>query len=265
LLHCSGALIPREDIQLDSKQTTRLAAVGDLHVKKTSQGTLQPLFAPVNERADMLLLCGDLTDYGLPEEAEVLARELNAAVSIPIVAVLGNHDYESGQHVEVCRILTAAGVKMLDGEAFEIKGTGIAGAKGFAGGFGRATLGAWGEAATKRFVQEAIDEALRFEGALARLRTIRRVAMLHYAPIRETVEGEPLEIFSYLGTSRLEEPLNRHPVNIVFHGHAHHGSLEGRTNGGTPVYNVAMPLLLEKFPDRPPFRVVEIPDQPLNG
>jgi Icc-related predicted phosphoesterase len=247
-----------EGFELNSKQTTRLAAVGDLHVKKTSQGMLQPLLAPVNERADILLLCGDLTDYGLPEEAEVLVQELRAAVSIPIVAVLGNHDYESGQQQEVCRILTAAGVRVLDGEALELQGTSIAGAKGFSGGFGRATLGAWGEAATKRFVQEAIDEAMKFEGALARLRTNQRVAMLHYAPIRATVEGEPLEIYTFLGTSRLEEPLNRHPVNVVFHGHAHHGCLEGRTSTGVPVYNVAMPLLLQKFPQQPPFRVIEL-------
>jgi Icc-related predicted phosphoesterase len=240
----------------------RLAAVGDLHIKKTSQGQLQPLLAPVNDHADVLLLCGDLTDYGLREEAVVLAKELNAVVRIPIVAVLGNHDFESGQQEEVCRILTEAGVKMLDGEAFEVQGVGIAGAKGFSGGFGRATLGAWGEPATKRFVQEAIDEATKLEGALARLRTERRVALLHYAPIRATVENEPLEIMSYLGTSRLEEPLNRHPVDVVFHGHAHHGELEGRTSGGIPVYNVAMPLLLQRFPDRPPFRVVELAASP---
>src|SRR5262245_45495194 len=127
--------------ELNSKQTTRLAAVGDLHVKKTSQGALQALLAGVNEQADILLLCGDLTDYGLPEEAHVLAKELALAVSIPVVAVLGNHDYESGQHVEVCRILVEAGVKVLDGEAYEIHGMGIAGAKGFSGGFGRGTLG----------------------------------------------------------------------------------------------------------------------------
>ncbi len=238
----------------------RLAAAGDLHVKKTSQGALQPLLAPVNDHADVLLLCGDLTDYGLREEAAILAKELNAAVRIPIVAVLGNHDFESGQQEEVCRILTDAGVKVLDGEAYEIGGVGIAGAKGFSGGFGRATLGAWGEQATKRYVQEAIDEALKLEGALARLRTRQRIALLHYSPIRGTVEGEPLDIFPYLGTSRLEEPLNRHPVDVVFHGHAHHGTPEGRTGAGTPVYNVAMPLLLQKYPDRPPFRVVELPE-----
>ena len=216
----------------------------------------------MNDHADVLLLCGDLTDYGLKEEAIILAKELNAVVRIPIVAVLGNHDFESGQQEEVCRILTEAGVKMLDGEAFEVQGVGIAGAKGFSGGFGRATLGAWGEPATKRFVQEAIDEATKLEGALARLRTERRVGLLHYSPIRATVENEPLEIMSYLGTSRLEEPLNRHPVDVVFHGHAHHGALEGRTSGGIPVYNVAMPLLMQRFPDRPPFRVVELAASP---
>jgi Icc-related predicted phosphoesterase len=217
------------------------------------------LLEPVNGQADVLLLCGDLTDYGLPEEADILVKELKASVNIPIVCVLGNHDYESGQQLDVCKILTEAGIKVLDGEAHEIGALGIAGAKGFSGGFGRATLGAWGEAATKRFVQEAMDEAMKFEGALARLRTEHRIGLLHYSPVRDTVEGEPLEIYTFLGTSRLEEPLNRHPVSAVFHGHAHHGSLEGRTSTGIPVFNCAMPLLLQKFPDRAPFRIVEIP------
>jgi Icc-related predicted phosphoesterase len=240
------------------EQVVRLAAVGDLHVKKTSQGAVAPLLTPVNEQADVLLLCGDLTDYGLPEEAAILAKELSG-VRIPMIAVLGNHDYESGQQAEVARILSESGIKVLDGEALEIKGIGFAGAKGFLGGFGRGTLGAWGEPGVKRFVQEAIDEALKLESALARLRTERRVALLHYSPIRGTTEGEPLEIMPYLGTSRLEEPLNRHPVHLVFHGHAHHGSLEGKTSAGTPVYNVALPLLMRTFPDRPPFRIVELP------
>jgi Icc-related predicted phosphoesterase len=241
-----------------SKQAVRLAALGDLHVKKTSHGQLSPLLASVNERADVLLLCGDLTDYGLPEEAHILAKELTAVVRIPIVAVLGNHDYESGKHEEVCRILSDSGVKLLDGEALEIAGVGFAGVKGFLGGFGRGTLGGWGESAVKSFVQEAINESLKLEAALARLRTAQRVAVLHYSPIRATVEGEPHEIYPYLGTSRLEEPLNRYPVNVVFHGHAHHGALEGRTARGTPVFNVALPLLMRSFPDKPPFRVFEL-------
>jgi Icc-related predicted phosphoesterase len=242
-----------------SKQAVRLAAVGDLHVKKTSQGKLAPLLASANDRADILILCGDLTDYGTPEETQILAKELSSVVRIPIVAVLGNHDYESGKEKEVCQILTDIGVKVLDGEAAEIEGIGFAGAKGFPGGFGRGTLGGWGERGVKAFVQEAIDEALKFESALARLRTSHRVGVLHYSPIRATVEGEPLEIYPYLGTSRLEEPLNRYPVNVVFHGHAHHGALEGHTARGTPVFNVAMPLLLSSFPDKPPFRVFELP------
>lgn len=242
------------------QQAVRLAAVGDLHVKKTSQGQLAPLLASVNDRADVLLLCGDLTDYGLPEEAHILAKELTTSVRIPVLAVLGNHDYESGQQTEVCRILLEeARVKVLDGEATEVRGVGFAGVKGFAGGYGRGTLGAWGEPGVKQFVQFAIEESMKLESALARLRTPQRVAVLHYSPVRDTVVGEPLEIFPYLGTSRLEEPLNRHPVNVVFHGHAHHGTLEGRTARGTPVFNVAMPLLMRSFPDRPPFRVFEMP------
>jgi Icc-related predicted phosphoesterase len=252
-------------VEVTSKQAVRLAAVGDLHVKKSSQGQLAPLLAPVNDRADVLLLCGDLTDYGLPEETQILVKELTSAVRIPIVAVLGNHDYESGQAHEVCKALTDAGVKVLDGEAVEIAGVGFAGVKGFPGGFGRGTLGGWGEAGVKAFVQEAINEALKLESALARLRTPRRVAVLHYSPIRGTVEGEPLEIYPYLGTSRLEEPLNRYPVNVVFHGHAHHGALEGRTARGTPVFNVALPLLRHSFPDKPPFRVFELPAESISS
>jgi Icc-related predicted phosphoesterase len=243
-------------------EMVRLAAIGDIHCNKGSGGALQPLFAQVAERADMLVICGDLTDHGLPEEAQVLAREINTAATVPIVAVLGNHDYESGRTDEIRRILNDVGVTLLDGEACEIHGIGFAGIKGFAGGFGRGTLGYWGEQAIKLFVQEAIDEALKLEAALMRLRTPQRIAVLHYAPIRATVEGEPPEIFPYLGCSRLEEPLTRHPVTAVFHGHAHHGSPEGRTVGDIPVYNVSMSLLGRTFPDRPPFRVLEIPRGP---
>jgi Icc-related predicted phosphoesterase len=239
----------------------RVAAVGDLHCTKDSQGALQPLLAQVAAAADVLVLCGDLTDYGLPEEAEVLARELSPW-KIPTVGVLGNHDFHSGRQDEVARILTDAGMALLDGDAREIRGVGFAGVKGFGGGFGRGTLGAWGEARVKAFVQEALDEAMKLESALARLRTPHRVAVLHYAPIRATVEGEPPEIFPYLGCSRLEEPLSRYPATAVFHGHAHNGTPEGRTAGGVPVYNVSLPLLRKAFPDRPPFHLQEVPAAP---
>ena len=175
--------------------TIRLAAVGDLHCGKASQGAFQPFFAQVAEAADVLVLCGDLTDYGLPEEARVLAREMAPLAKVPVVGVLGNHDFESGQQDEVRKILADTGMIVLDGESCEILGIGFAGVKGFAGGFGRGTLGAWGERAVKQFVQEALDEALKLESALARLKNPRRIAVLHYSPIRATVENEPPEIF----------------------------------------------------------------------
>ncbi len=237
----------------------RIAAIGDIHVSKSSQGVFHPLFAQISKTADVLVLCGDFTDYGLPEEARILARELTTSVNIPVVAVLGNHDYESGHEGEIRQILLDAGVAVLDGEATEVHGVGFAGVKGFGGGFGRGALGPWGERAIKNFVQEAIDESLKLEAALARLRTNRRVALLHYSPVRATVEGEPPEIFPYLGSSRLEEPINRYRVSAVFHGHAHRGSAEGRTASGVPVYNVAMPLLARLNPDRPPYLIVELP------
>lgn len=237
----------------------RIAAIGDIHVSKTSQGAFHQLFAQISHTADVLLICGDFTDYGLPEEARVLARELTSSVNVPVIAVLGNHDYESGHEAVIREILIDAGVSVLDGEATEVQGVGFAGVKGFAGGFGRGALGPWGERAIKQFVQEAIDEALKLEAALARLRTTRRVAVMHYSPVRATVEGEPAEIFPYLGSSRLEEPINRYRCSAVFHGHAHRGTAEGRTSAGVPVYNVAMPLMARLNPDRPPYLVVELP------
>jgi len=241
------------------KETLRIAATADLHVKKTSAGLLQPLFAKASETADVLLMCGDLTDYGAPEEAKILAREINSSLRIPAIAVLGNHDYETGKQDEIAKLMTDAGVTMLDGDAHEIHGVGFAGTKGFGGGFGRRSLGAWGEEILKKFVHETIEEALKLEAALARLRTPQKIAVLHYSPIAATVVGEPPEIMAFLGSSRLEEPIDRYRVTTVFHGHAHHGALEGRTKGNAQVYNVAMPLLVAKFPDQLPFRVIEVP------
>jgi Icc-related predicted phosphoesterase len=235
----------------------RIAAVADLHCTKTSQGALQSLFARMSESADIAIVAGDLTDYGLPEEAQVLAKELSA-LRIPAAAVLGNHDLESGQADQVRRIVTDAGLQVLDGDACELQGVGIAGVKGFGGGFGRRALGPWGETIIKQFVREAVDEALKLEAALARLRSSKLVALLHYAPILQTVEGEPPEIYPFLGSSRLEEPIGRYPVSLVVHGHAHRGQLEGTTATGVPVYNVSMPMLTRLFPDRPPFRVFDV-------
>ena len=241
--------------------SVRIAAVGDLHCSRTSTGAFQALFARVAESADVLAMCGDLTDHGHAEEARVLAKELQA-LKIPKVAVLGNHDFESEAAAEVVEILSASGVSILDGTALEILGVGIAGAKGFAGGFGERALQAWGEEPIKTFVRSAVEETLKLESALARLRTMGRVVIMHYAPVRDTCDGEPFEIYPFLGSSRLEEPINRYAASVVFHGHAHGGRPEGKTSGGVPVYNVALPLLQRLFPDQPPFRVVEIPAQP---
>ena len=240
-------------------ETIRLAAVGDLHCAKNSKGALQGLFSRAAEQADVLLLCGDLTDYGLPEEARVLARELSgAAAKIPIVGVLGNHDHESGKAEEVWDILCDAGVKMLDGGTCEFHGIGFTGVKGFAGGFGARTLRSWGEPSIKAFVHEAVEEALKLESGLAKLQTVQRVALMHYAPIEATIEGEARELYPLLGTSRLEDPFNRYPVDMIFHGHAHFGSPTGYTRAGVTVYNVAMPLLQRREPEHPPFRLVEL-------
>src|SRR3954471_7999933 len=239
------------------KTIVRIAALGDIHYSRTAApGLLQPLFTQISEAADILVLCGDLTDYGLAEEARALLREMSV-LKIPVVAVLGNHDFESSQQDEIRRVLLDGGVVPLDGDSTEILGVGFAGVKGFAGGFGRRALGPWGEDIMKKFVHEAVGEALKLESALARLRNDHRVAVLHYSPIQATVEGEPLEIYPFLGCSRLEEQLGRYPVTAVFHGHAHHGRPEGRTAKGVPVFNVSMTLMNELYPERP-FRVIEI-------
>lgn len=237
----------------------RVAAMADIHYGKASQGALQDVFAQIAREADVLLLCGDLTDYGLPEEAQVLAKDLSTILKVvPVLAVLGNHDFESGQQGQVRQILSDAGVVMMDGETCEVKGVGFAGVKGFGGGFGQYMTTPWGEESMKIFVREAVDESLKLESALAKLQSQRRVAVLHYSPIRETVEGESPEIFPFTGCSRLEDPIDHFKVVAAFHGHAHRGRPEGHTRGGVPVYNVAVPVLKQAFAGRPPFHMLEV-------
>lgn len=224
-----------------------LAATGDLHVNDADANRYRDLFAEISEKADVLALTGDLTNFGRTREAENLAEDLRHC-TIPVVAVLGNHDYECGQPDEVVRILQGAGVTVLDEQAVEIAGVGFAGVKGFVGGFDRAELGAFGEKAIKDIVNESLGEARKLENALRTLRTDRAVALLHYSPVAATVEGEPKEIWPFLGSSRLADAVDRFDnVRLVLHGHAHSGSYEGRTRRGVPVYNVAQFVLTEQF------------------
>jgi Icc-related predicted phosphoesterase len=234
----------------------RLAAAADLHCTKKGADTTRGLLAVMAQRADILLLGGDLCDTGLPEEAEILAREI-ALLKTPVVAVLGNHDYEAGKAAEIVEILSSVGANVLDGKSCEIYGIGFAGVKGFAGGFDERALQPWGEPSIKAFVHEAVEEALKLESALAALRTPNRIALLHYSPIVETVRGESPEIFPFLGSSRLEDSLNRYHVDAVFHGHAHRGSPEGLTKTGVRVFNVAKSVLQNRS-DAPPFKIFEI-------
>jgi Icc-related predicted phosphoesterase len=222
-----------------SNEPIRLAAIGDLHVTEASEHRYRDLFAEISEAADVLALCGDLTNFGKTREAEILAEDLRHC-TIPTVAVLGNHDFECGQAEEVAKILHGAGVTVLAEQAVVIEGVGFAGVKGFLGGFGRGELGAFGEPAIKAFVDAALDEARRLENALRSLKTERNVAVLHYAPVLDTVVGEPLEIYPFLGCSRLADAIDRFDhVAAVVHGHAHRGTYRGATPRGTPVYNCA--------------------------
>jgi Icc-related predicted phosphoesterase len=239
--------------------TLTIAAAADIHCREDTGEGLRSLLSRMAETADVLCLCGDLTDHGRPAEAERLGTALATAAPKPVLGVLGNHDYEAGQVEEVCRILAGSGMRVLSGDDCEIEGVGFAGAKGFGGGFGKHALEPWGERAIKDFVKEALAEALLLESALARLRTSARIVLLHYSPIRETVVGEPLEIMPYLGSSRLEEPVNRYGATAVFHGHAHHGSPFGRTAKGIPVYNVSVPLLRRGDDAATAFQILEVP------
>src|SRR3954462_3453177 len=234
----------------------RVAAIGDLHVQEDSVAPYRELFTEISSKADVLVLCGDLTNFGKTTEAEILAEDIKSC-SIPVLGVLGNHDYECGQPEKVCEILHEAGMTILDEQATEIEGVGFAGVKGFLGGFGRGELAPWGEPIVKAFVDEALNEARKLENALRTLRTERSVAVLHYSPVVGTIEGEPSEIFQYLGSQRLCDPIDRFDhVKAVVHGHAHHGTYEGATPRGTPVYNVAQFVLKPLFGK--PYAVLDI-------
>lgn len=233
-----------------------LAAIGDLHVTETSEHRYREMFEEISQVADVLALCGDLTNFGKTREAEILADDLRHC-TIPVVGVLGNHDYECGQPEEVARILHGAGMTVLGEQAVIVEGVGFAGVKGFLGGFGRGELGSFGEPAIKAFVDAALDEARKLENALRTLKTDRCVAVLHYAPIVETVEGEPAEIFAFLGCSRLADAIDRFDnIAAVVHGHAHRGRYEGRTPRGVPVYNCAQ-MVVDAAYGRP-YALIEI-------
>ena len=225
----------------------RIAAVGDLHCRADTRRNVAVALRGVDQEAEVLLLAGDLTDHGTAEEAAWLADDLGQ-IKMEKCAVLGNHDYEGGQQDEVRRLLSQAGVHVLDGDPWAVNDLGVAGVKGFAGGFEQSQLQKFGEEAIKSFVNACIEEELKLEKALFQLRTRHRVALLHYSPCRQTLEGEPLEIFPFLGATRLSGPLDQLRPEFAVHGHAHRGILRGATRGGVPVYNVALPVLrrLEK-------------------
>jgi Icc-related predicted phosphoesterase len=225
----------------------RVAASADLHFTPQSYTKLQDQFERVRDEADVLVLAGDLTNYGQPEEMEQLLNVL-VRLRLPTVVVLGNHDYESGKEEELRRMLIGGGMKVLDGSGYERDGVGFAGTKGFAGGFGRGMLTPFGEKEVKDFVKASVDEAMKLERAMSQMRAQKRVVVVHYSPIAETVQGEAPEIFPFLGTSRLAEVIDRHGADLVLHGHAHHGKPEGRTAGGVPVHNVAISLLQAQNP-----------------
>jgi Icc-related predicted phosphoesterase len=225
----------------------RIAATADLHFSAQTQGILKEQLSRVRDEADVLVVAGDLTNFGRPQEMEPLVNVL-VRLRVPTIAVLGNHDYECGQETELIRIMTSEGIKVLDGTGYERDGVGFAGTKGFIGGFGRGVLTSFGEPEVKAFVKASIDEAMKLERAMSQLRTPKRVVVLHYAPIAATVSGEAPEIYPYLGSSRLAEVVDRHGADLIVHGHAHHGSLNGKTTAGIPVHNVAITLLQAQQP-----------------
>lgn len=242
---------------MSGENKIRIAAIADLHICDTDKGKWAGFFSDVSKNADMLAICGDLTDTGDESEAYILVEELKSC-SIPVVGVLGNHDHEKSRHKLIRQVIqNHPNVHILDGESVVIGGIGFAGVKGFGGGFDNHMLAMFGEGAMKSFVQEAVEEALHLDRALARLdqehNSIKKIALLHYSPIKETVQGEPEQIYPFLGSSRLAEPLLRRNVEAVFHGHAHVGVLEGNIAGKVKVFNVARHVLKKSGYEHPYF------------
>ncbi|MCL5962254.1 MAG: metallophosphoesterase [Chloroflexi bacterium] len=225
----------------------RVAAIADLHFKDDSSGKFRPWLASLHEDADVLLLGGDLTGIGYVHQARLLADELRG-LQIPIFAVLGNHDYNYGRTKEIVSVLSEVGVFVLDGHSatIQVRGqtVGIAGAKGFAGGFGRAVLMPFGEKSLKRFVAEADKEVQKLDYALSKLGGADfKIVVLHYSPVRETLRGELPEIYPFLGCSKLCDPIRKWGVDFVIHGHSHHGCEKGQIDSAIPVRNVSLTVL----------------------
>ena len=228
----------------------RIAAVGDLHYGVGSPSILRPSLEHLPQHADMFLLAGDLTRCGGTDEIRELASDLRG-LTIPVVAVLGNHDYQSDLDAQVRQILEAAGVSVLEGEAvtLDVGGVrvGIAGTKGFGGGFRGAHGTDFGEPEMKAFVAHTRKLADGLEKALNSLDSDLRIALMHYSPVEATLEGERLEIYPFLGSYLLAEAIDNAGADLAFHGHAHHGSEKGRTPAGIPVRNVAQPVIRHAY------------------
>lgn len=216
----------------------KIAAIGDLHCKTDSNGPVGRLLAEAAREADVLVLAGDLTDRGRIEEMEVLLQGLQP-LTLPVVAVLGNHDHEQDHAEILLKMMKSSGVHVLESSTCVIQGVGFIGTKGFCGGFGAQRIQPFGEKAIKDFVNTSVSEVLRMEQALQDLGTRRKVGVIHYAPIRDTLQGESAELYPFMGSSLLADAFDRCGADVVFHGHAHNGAPEGRTRGGIPVYNVS--------------------------
>jgi Icc-related predicted phosphoesterase len=216
----------------------KVAAISDLHCRKDSKGKIRSLLDGVERASDVLVLAGDLTNRGLIQEMEVLLTELKS-FKLPIIAVLGNHDHEADHAALLTKMMTGNGICVLESTTCLIGDTGFVGTKGFCGGFDEYRIQAFGEQAIKAFVQASIQEVLGLEDALGKLEGSRRIGVLHYSPIKKTLHGESPELYAFLGSSLIESAFDRNKTDVIFHGHAHHGSLSGETKKGIPVYNVS--------------------------